>query len=57
MIIIIVYYIWGGWGREGVLTVCLFFFSDDGINVWFELMNELMVALILNSKTALFTRE
>ena len=59
MIIIIVYYIWGegGWGRGGVLTVCLFFFSDAGINVCFELMNELMVALILNSKTALFTRE
>lgn len=59
MIIIIVYYIWGegGWGKGGVLTVCLFFFSDAGINVCFELMNELMVALILNSKTALFTRE
>lgn len=57
MIIIIVYYILGWWGRGGVLTVCLFFFSDAGINVCFELMNELMVALILNSKTALFTRE
>ena len=55
MIIII---IWGGGVGGGVvLTVCLFFFIDAGINVCFELMNELMVALLLNTKTTLFTRE
>ena len=43
-----------GGGRFNHLYI---FFSDDGINVRFELMTELMFALLLNSKTTLFTRE
>ena len=44
IIIFLLFFFWGGMGGV-ILTVCLFFFSDAGINVCFELMNELIVAL------------